>query len=160
MDFKFQSCRSAPGKTYPSKNERHHQPSSPFTILSPSCPRLLPSTIIMKYRVKSQRLSQMKSQRSPRACSACRCRKVRCDVSSKGAPCTTCRFHDIPCSVPFDRRGEKPSPVTHLPDNPSPPQSDEIRNRHVTTLEGECCCMPQLVSEVALTDHRYPRSKS
>lgn len=47
------------------------------------------------------------SKRSSRACAACRCRKVKCDVVAKGAPCTTCRFQNVACSVPVDRRGKK-----------------------------------------------------
>lgn len=41
-----------------------------------------------------------------RACSGCRCRKVRCDVTVRGAPCTSCRFYDISGSIPIDRRGK------------------------------------------------------
>ncbi|CEL10217.1 hypothetical protein ASPCAL13341 [Aspergillus calidoustus] len=38
-------------------------------------------------------------QRAPRACLSCRKRKVRCDVATRGQPCTNCSLDHAPCEV-------------------------------------------------------------
>jgi hypothetical protein len=37
--------------------------------------------------------------RAAKACLTCRRRKVRCDVLTKGQPCSNCHFHSAPCIV-------------------------------------------------------------
>ncbi|KAJ5678563.1 uncharacterized protein N7477_004196 [Penicillium maclennaniae] len=48
----------------------------------------------------------MTPKRSARACSGCRLRKVRCDVTKRGFPCTNCQSYHMPCTIPVDRRGK------------------------------------------------------
>lgn len=54
-------------------------------------------------------------RRSSRACSCCRARKVRCDITIRGSPCTNCRLDNVDC-VLVSRRGAKinsPLPSHH-----------------------------------------------
>ncbi|KAK1761799.1 hypothetical protein QBC33DRAFT_574679 [Phialemonium atrogriseum] len=44
-------------------------------------------------------------RRAPKACRACRMRKVRCNVFEHGPPCTNCRLDDVDCAVPQRRKG-------------------------------------------------------
>lgn len=44
--------------------------------------------------------------RSSKACRSCRTRKVRCDVSAKGARCTNCELDNLECIVLPSRRGQ------------------------------------------------------
>ncbi len=48
-------------------------------------------------------------RRAPKACHACRSRKVRCDVSSTGTPCTNCAGNQSECSVSYARKKRKSS---------------------------------------------------
>lgn len=100
-----------------------------------------PYTTVMKYRIRSHPASQLKFQRSSRACSACRCRKVRCDVALKGPPCTTCQFHDIQCSIPVDRRGEKRLSAESALDKSVSSPANPVRTDHVPIFEGRYRCL-------------------
>lgn len=58
--------------------------------------------------------------RSRRACTACRSRKVRCDVLRAGAPCTNCRIGDLCCAMVPRKRPKYPHrydepPARHVP---------------------------------------------
>ncbi|KAG9499416.1 hypothetical protein J7337_007872 [Fusarium musae] len=48
-------------------------------------------------------------RRSSKACLSCRNRKVRCDVTDGGVPCTNCRLDSINCVLKESNRGRKPS---------------------------------------------------
>jgi hypothetical protein len=43
--------------------------------------------------------ARLNRKRAPKACLACRARKVRCDVVVHGAPCTNCRLDGDECVV-------------------------------------------------------------
>ncbi|KAL6407386.1 putative c6 transcription factor protein [Ilyonectria robusta] len=51
--------------------------------------------------------------RSTRACNCCRNRKVRCDVSCDGVPCTNCRLNGVDCIVTESNRARKEASPTH-----------------------------------------------
>uniref|UniRef100_A0A0B7KCW3 Zn(2)-C6 fungal-type domain-containing protein n=1 Tax=Bionectria ochroleuca TaxID=29856 RepID=A0A0B7KCW3_BIOOC len=60
--------------------------------------------------------------RSRRACTACRSRKVRCDVLRAGAPCTNCRIGDLCCAMVPRKRPKYP----HRYDKPPGPACAQI----------------------------------
>ena len=43
-------------------------------------------------------------RRAAKACQCCRARKVRCNVTEHGAPCTNCRLDEVECIVSEGRR--------------------------------------------------------
>src|ERR1700760_3493796 len=43
-------------------------------------------------------------RRASKACQCCRTRKVRCNVTEHGAPCTNCRLDEVECIVSESRR--------------------------------------------------------
>jgi hypothetical protein len=43
-------------------------------------------------------------RRASKACRCCRARKVRCNVTEHGAPCTNCRLDEVECVVSESRR--------------------------------------------------------
>lgn len=43
-------------------------------------------------------------RRASKACQCCRARKVRCNVTEHGAPCTNCRLDEVECVVSESRR--------------------------------------------------------
>jgi hypothetical protein len=43
-------------------------------------------------------------RRASKACQCCRARKVRCNVTEHGAPCTNCRLDEVDCIVSESRR--------------------------------------------------------
>jgi hypothetical protein len=52
-------------------------------------------------------------RRASKACQCCRARKVRCNVTEHGAPCTNCRLDEVDCIVSESRR--KKSVASFLP---------------------------------------------
>ncbi|RKL49151.1 Cutinase transcription factor 1 beta [Fusarium oxysporum] len=48
-------------------------------------------------------------RRSSKACLSCRNRKVRCDVTDGGVPCTNCRLDSINCVLKESNRGRRPT---------------------------------------------------
>ncbi|OCK83063.1 hypothetical protein K432DRAFT_379833 [Lepidopterella palustris CBS 459.81] len=46
-------------------------------------------------------------RRASKACQCCRARKVRCNVTEHGAPCTNCRLDEVECIVSESRRKKK-----------------------------------------------------
>ncbi|KAK7541440.1 hypothetical protein IWX46DRAFT_189834 [Phyllosticta citricarpa] len=52
-------------------------------------------------------------RRASKACQCCRARKVRCNVTEHGAPCTNCRLDEVECIVSESRR--KNGPRTTMP---------------------------------------------
>ncbi|KAF2842406.1 hypothetical protein M501DRAFT_928147 [Patellaria atrata CBS 101060] len=46
-------------------------------------------------------------RRAAKACQCCRARKVRCNVTEHGAPCTNCRLDEVECIVSESRRRKK-----------------------------------------------------
>jgi hypothetical protein len=53
-----------------------------------------------------------RKRRASRACSSCNARKVRCDVTDGGQPCTGCRIDNYQCEIPARRRRRKKLDVT------------------------------------------------
>jgi hypothetical protein len=53
-------------------------------------------------------------RRASKACQCCRSRKVRCNVTEHGAPCTNCRLDEVECIVSESRR-KKYHPKASLP---------------------------------------------
>src|ERR1700761_3761770 len=49
-------------------------------------------------------------RRASKACQCCRTRKVRCNVTEHGAPCTNCRLDEVDCIVSESRRKKSVSP--------------------------------------------------
>lgn len=60
--------------------------------------------------------SHLKTPRASVACTKCRLRKVRCDVSRRGHPCNNCELDHKECVVPPKRRKNGPHLHT-LPSN-------------------------------------------
>ncbi|CAH0057280.1 unnamed protein product [Clonostachys solani] len=54
-------------------------------------------------------------RRASRACLSCRTRKVRCDVTNRGVPCTNCRLDTVECALTESCRGRvrKATTTTH-----------------------------------------------
>ena len=65
-------------------------------------------------------------RRASRACTACRARKVRCDVTKNDDKCTNCRLDNVECIVVASRRGrtDRHARVSRSfsPDDPGPGQ--------------------------------------
>lgn len=57
-------------------------------------------------------------RRASKACQCCRARKVRCNVTEHGAPCTNCRLDEVECIVSESRR-KKSVPATTAPSSTS-----------------------------------------
>ncbi|KAL2678478.1 hypothetical protein Neosp_009224 [[Neocosmospora] mangrovei] len=64
-------------------------------------------------------------RRASRACLSCRGRKVRCDVTSRGAPCTNCRLDDVNCRLTESNRGRVRTSVEAGEDVQHRPQSQQ-----------------------------------
>jgi hypothetical protein len=58
-------------------------------------------------RVMLRKHLHLRRQRAANACTGCHMRKVRCDVSRFGLPCTNCRINLKICTVKESRRGAK-----------------------------------------------------
>lgn len=56
-----------------------------------------------------------RKRRASRACSSCNSRKVRCDVTTRGQPCTGCRIDHYKCEVPARKTRRKRSDKTEDP---------------------------------------------
>lgn len=56
-------------------------------------------------------------RRSSRACRTCRARKVRCDITIHGSPCTNCRLDKVDCVLLVSKRGPKPRSRSPNPAN-------------------------------------------
>lgn len=63
-------------------------------------------TLDKMHKSRIRPASRTAPRRSARACSGCRLRKVRCDVTKRGFPCNNCQSCNMPCSIPVDRRGK------------------------------------------------------
>lgn len=59
--------------------------------------------------------SDVIKRRSSRACCSCRARKVRCDITVHGRPCTNCRLDCVDCVLLVSRRGPKPRKKVEAP---------------------------------------------
>ena len=53
-------------------------------------------------------------KRASRACGVCRARKVRCDVTISGRPCTNCSIDRIECALPICKRRNRKCVVIYL----------------------------------------------
>jgi len=51
-------------------------------------------------------------RRASKACQCCRARKVRCNVTEHGAPCTNCRLDEVECIVSESRRKKSVTKVS------------------------------------------------
>lgn len=58
-------------------------------------------------------------RRASKACQCCRARKVRCNVTEHGAPCTNCRLDEVECIVSESRRKKLVCPSSAVSDDPS-----------------------------------------
>jgi hypothetical protein len=58
-------------------------------------------------------------RRASKACQCCRSRKVRCNVTEHGAPCTNCRLDEVECIVSESRRKKLVPHFRAIPENPS-----------------------------------------
>lgn len=69
-------------------------------------------------------------RRASKACQCCRARKVRCNVTEHGAPCTNCRLDEVECIVSESRRKKSVSkvryPTAPLGNSPSSREVHEI----------------------------------
>lgn len=54
-------------------------------------------------------------RRASKACQCCRARKVRCNVTEHGAPCTNCRLDEVECIVSESRRKKSVALIVHHP---------------------------------------------
>lgn len=70
-------------------------------------------------------------RRASKACQCCRARKVRCNVTEHGAPCTNCRLDEVECIVSESRRKKSviALPVQH------PTLSSAHKSTHCTLHE-------------------------
>jgi hypothetical protein len=76
-------------------------------------------------------------RRASKACQCCRSRKVRCNVTEHGAPCTNCRLDEVECIVSESRR-KKSVPHFHV-------ISETSLSKHK-----QCFC---LINDVAFCRH-------
>jgi hypothetical protein len=80
-------------------------------------------------------------RRASKACQCCRARKVRCNVTEHGAPCTNCRLDEVDCIVSESRRKK----LVSLPSAPSDtflranPTSFQTTNRGFVPLQMSSC---------------------
>ncbi|CAG9986533.1 unnamed protein product [Clonostachys byssicola] len=79
-------------------------------------------------------------RRASRACLSCRTRKVRCDVTNRGVPCTNCRLDTVECALTESWRGRvRRAPTTaHVAEarstssrseHPDPPPQAHIQSQ-------------------------------
>ncbi|KAL5458709.1 hypothetical protein PMIN06_003173 [Paraphaeosphaeria minitans] len=59
-------------------------------------------------------------RRASKACQCCRARKVRCNVTEHGAPCTNCRLDEVECIVSESRRKKSVTPQKPASDGALP----------------------------------------
>ncbi|KAJ9668549.1 hypothetical protein H2201_001191 [Coniosporium apollinis] len=83
-------------------------------------------------------------RRASKACQCCRSRKVRCNVTEHGAPCTNCRLDEVECIVSESRRKKK---WTKDDENPTVPTASAA-NAGINT--GSNSSSRKLVSRAAL----------
>ncbi|KAF1837193.1 hypothetical protein BDW02DRAFT_172147 [Decorospora gaudefroyi] len=57
-------------------------------------------------------------RRASKACQCCRARKVRCNVTEHGAPCTNCRLDEVDCIVSESRRKKLVQHFRQISENP------------------------------------------
>jgi hypothetical protein len=60
-------------------------------------------------------------RRASKACQCCRARKVRCNVTEHGAPCTNCRLDEVECIVSESRRKKSVLAQFTIRQAPQPP---------------------------------------
>jgi hypothetical protein len=82
-------------------------------------------------------------RRASKACQCCRSRKVRCNVTEHGAPCTNCRLDEVECIVSESRRKKSVSHSRAISEPPLPKHkqrfcliNDIARCRHAISDEG------------------------
>jgi hypothetical protein len=82
-------------------------------------------------------------RRASKACQCCRSRKVRCNVTEHGAPCTNCRLDEVECIVSESRRKKSVSHFRAISETPLPKHkqrfcliNDVARCRHAISAEG------------------------
>lgn len=67
-------------------------------------------------------------RRSARACRTCRARKVRCDITVHGIPCTNCGLDNIDCVLMVSKRGPKPRSNGTKPTHDANPNPNHSAN--------------------------------
>jgi hypothetical protein len=79
-------------------------------------------------------------RRASKACQCCRSRKVRCNVTEHGAPCTNCRLDEVDCIVSESRRKKLVHPfqcsIRRLLDFENKRSCNQSTNRSLST--GKC----------------------
>jgi hypothetical protein len=80
-------------------------------------------------------------RRASKACQCCRARKVRCNVTEHGAPCTNCRLDEVDCIVSESRRKKLVTLLVHHPTpfNHANPNSFQTTNRGIVSLKMSSC---------------------
>ncbi|UPL02999.1 hypothetical protein LCI18_013933 [Fusarium solani-melongenae] len=96
-------------------------------------------------------------RRSPKACVTCRTRKVRCDVSYQGNPCTNCRLDGEKCLVTHraSHRQQKPGEATNTPTISTlgtKPYDNEVVDELAATNDDEAPASPSKDGESLLID--------
>lgn len=71
-------------------------------------------------------------RRASKACQCCRARKVRCNVTEHGAPCTNCRLDEVECIVSESRRKKS---VTHPVQHPTAPSHQHNSTLYTSRME-------------------------
>lgn len=77
-------------------------------------------------------------RRASKACQCCRARKVRCNVTEHGAPCTNCRLDEVECIVSESRRKKLVYPPSATSDSPSTPARLPLNQRIELASPSEC----------------------
>lgn len=72
-------------------------------------------------------------RRATRACLSCRGRKVRCDVTSEGTPCTNCRLDKVTCRLTASSRRRVPASTSGATGPRLTPGNTEISAETIVT---------------------------
>ncbi|CAK7200318.1 hypothetical protein SEUCBS139899_003009 [Sporothrix eucalyptigena] len=84
-------------------------PTSISSLNNDNIPEPRPMSMAQKRAASDSSNKRALKRRAHKACLSCRNRKVRCDVVSRGQPCTNCRLDGVDCAVKESNRGRKPA---------------------------------------------------
>ncbi|KAF2483262.1 fungal-specific transcription factor domain-containing protein, partial [Neohortaea acidophila] len=70
-------------------------------------------------------------RRAAKACFSCNARKVRCDVTANGAPCTNCRLDEIACTIPVRKRRQGTEPHNDAAAQAARPSGRDADDAHI-----------------------------
>jgi hypothetical protein len=77
-------------------------------------------------------------RRASKACQCCRARKVRCNVTEHGAPCTNCRLDEVDCIVSESRRKKLVHPPSAASETPQARVQTLAINESKHLFHSEC----------------------